>query len=129
MSFRKQMIEKKCYSERRITIMLNLNKESIYIGNFKNGKTQNIECRLGRRLYYIDIDKDCFSTYIELYKKVKKNRHDFSKYDPEAEKHDVCVKNNAVLSRDFFENMAEIERAQFIIGIYYKNLHNIALRW
>ena len=38
--------------------MINLNQQSVFIAEMPFGKTQNIECRLGRSLYMLDVDKN-----------------------------------------------------------------------
>ena len=30
--------------------MVNLNHDGLFIGNFTNGKTQNVECKLGEKI-------------------------------------------------------------------------------
>lgn len=98
--------------------MLNLNKELVFLSKFENGKTQNIECRLGRCLYFIDIEKNAANAHIHFYKKIKKNRNDFSKYDANSKLYSIRIKNDALLDREFFENIAEIAKAQHIADKY-----------
>ncbi len=101
--------------------MINLNHEGLFISKFNYGKTQNIECRLGKKIYYIDIDKNSNCTFLDFYRKINE-RNKFSKYTKEAEKSSVTVKNNAVLFREFFENILEIEKAQRIMNKYIQEL-------
>lgn len=84
----------------------------INIGNFKYGWTQNIEIKIGRKLYLMDVKKDCSSCWIEVYRKLNKDRKKYSKYDPRAKATCIRVENNAVLDYRFFENIHEIERVQ-----------------
>ena len=43
------------------------------------GKNQNIEVRLGRKLYMVDVDKNAQAAHIDFYKKVKSDREKYSK--------------------------------------------------
>lgn len=97
--------------------MINLNKDILFIGNFEYGKTQNIECRLGRKLYLIDIDKNVNTTCLHFYKKMDTDRNKHSKYDV-SESYRIIVKNEALLDKNVFKNIAEIEKAQFITSQY-----------
>lgn len=101
--------------------MINLNHDGLFIGNFTNGKTQNVECKLGKKLYYVDIDKNSCNTTLDFYRKLGE-RDKFSKYDKEANRVSVTVKNSAVLFREFFENISEIEKAQRIMNKYVQEL-------
>lgn len=93
----------------------------IYIADFEYGSTQNIEIKIGRRLYLIDVKKDSGSSWIEVYRKLNKDRKRYSKYDPRAKAACIRVENNAVLDSQFFNNIHEIERAQFTCSLY-KNI-------
>ena len=42
--------------------MINLNNEYIYLWQYSNGRHQNIEVRLGRKLYLVDIYKNSSTT-------------------------------------------------------------------
>ena len=103
--------------------MLNLNKDSLFISNFDNGTTQNIECRLGRCLYYIDLSKNSNDTTLYFYRKIAKQRNRFSKYSKEAGCISVTLRNDALLDRNFFENIREIARAQEIVSKYNQKLY------
>ena len=78
------------------------------------GKNQNIEVRIGRKLYMVDVDKDALLAHLDFYKKVKSDRTKYSKYDPEAEMVSVTVRNDVRLDKNFFENIEEISKAQTV---------------
>lgn len=92
--------------------MVNLNKEGLYMSLFPYGKTQNVEVRIGRKLYMVDVDRNALSTNIDFYRKVSADRQSYSKYDREADLVIVMVQPDARLGRDFFENIREIKKAQ-----------------
>lgn len=97
----------------------NLNHETgIFLSNFEYGKTQNVEVKIGRKTYLCDFDKSSAGARVDFYKKLNKNRPSFSKYDPEAEKHSASIKSDAVLRREFFLEIEEIEKAQRILYRY-----------
>lgn len=89
--------------------MTNLNKTIILISNFPYGETQNEIIKVGRKLYYMDIDKNSNSTLIEIYN-YKKDRVSMSKYMADLSL--VFVKNDAIIDRDFIENIKDIEKAR-----------------
>ena len=91
--------------------MINLNKDDIYLWKYGHGDTQNIEVRLGHKLYMIDIYKDCSITRIDFYKKQSANRCNYSKYG-NGSVLSVRVKPDVILDRKFFENIREIKEAQ-----------------
>lgn len=93
--------------------MINLNKEFLNIGKLPNGKTQNIEIKIGRKLYYVDVDKNCESACIDFYKKIGTDRKNQSKYGVDGVL-GVFVKIDALLGRDFFEEIEDIDKAQKI---------------
>ena len=96
--------------------MYNLNGScsSIFIGEFEFGKKQNIEVKIGRKFYLMDIDKNNEYTRIDFYRKLNVDRKKYSKYDKNAECSSVWIKNNALLNKKFFENIKDIENAQRI---------------
>lgn len=96
--------------------MLNLNHSVLSLRDLPFGKTQNFEIKIGRKTYLCDIDKNSASVCVELFDKVPGKRENFSKYA--ANLHSVYVKPDAVLDRDFFEHIAEIEAAQRVINRY-----------
>lgn len=98
--------------------MLNLNDTVLDLGKYENGDTQNIECKLGRKLYMIDISKNYRWAEVMFYKKLNKDRKKYSKYG-KADLHVIYVKPNACLNREIFENIAEINKAQCIRNCYY----------
>lgn len=93
--------------------MLNLNKEFLNVGKMPIGKTQNIEIKIGRKLYYVDVDKNRDSACIDFYKKIGTDRTRQSKYNIDGIL-GVFVKPDALLNRTFFEQIEEIEKAQMI---------------
>lgn len=95
--------------------MLNLNKEFLNIGKLPNGKTQNIEVKIGKKLYYVDVDKNCEVSCVDFYKKIGADRTKQSKYGVDGVL-GVFVKVDALLGRDFFEQIEEIKKAQEIYG-------------
>lgn len=102
--------------------MINLNNEILFVGKFKCGKTQNIECRLGHNLYLIDIDKNSDCTTLDFYKKANSSREFFSKYDAQSELVSLTIQNEALLDRNFFENIKEIANAQKIVERHSQKL-------
>lgn len=97
--------------------MINLNREYLVVNKFEFGKHE-ISAKIGKSFYYIGIDKSACGTYVELFKKIAKNRNYQSKYDAESELHGVFVNNNAVLGRTFFEKISEIEKAANLLSNY-----------
>ena len=97
----------------------NLNHEfGIFLEKFKYGHTQNVEVKIGRKIFLLDVGKDFSVACIDVYRKLSKDRSKFSKYDPEANLHSVFVKNDACLCRNFFEDIESIEKAQYIFRKY-----------
>lgn len=104
----------------KVIDMLNLNDplNSIRVKDFECGRTQNIEVRIGRRLYMVDVIKTEMISYVELYRKVCSDRTKYSKYEPKAKMVSAKVKSNACLHKDFFENLQELKKAQDIYSKY-----------
>lgn len=99
--------------------MVNLNKEGLSLSLFPYGKTQNVEVRIGRKLYMLDVDRNALYTDIDFYRKVSADREKYSKYDPEAELVSVVqVRSDSVLNKDFFEKIREISKAQDLCKKY-----------
>lgn len=96
--------------------MLNLNNSMLSLRDLPFGKTQNLELKIGRKTYLCDIEKDSASAFVELFDKLPGKRENFSKYDTNY--HSAHVKPDALLDRDFFEHIAEIESAQRVIKQY-----------
>lgn len=92
---------------------INLNHQSLFLGRFPYGKSQRVPVKLGRKNYYMDVDKNRISAYVCLY-----SRNAKSKYDRDAEKSCVFVKPDAMLSKGFFERLGEISKAQAIYTKY-----------
>ena len=98
--------------------MINLNKEGLYMSLFPYGKTQNVEVRIGRKLYMVDVDRNAHSAYVEFYKRVAADRETYSKYSFDADMVGITVKPDTVLTREFFEKIKEIRRAQTFVWKY-----------
>lgn len=94
-------------------MFLNLNHECFKIGDLPNGKTQNIELKIGQKLYYVDIDKNHNSASLDFYKKNKTDRIKQSKYSSNGVL-TVFIKTDAILNRKFFEEINNIKKAQEI---------------
>jgi len=84
----------------------------ISLASMPCGKTQNIIIRVGRKMYYMDVNKDCDCACVEVYD-YHKVRNSFSKYG--ANHHFVMCKPDAYLTKKFFERIAEIQIAQHIV--------------
>jgi len=78
----------------------------IYINEYDAGK-HHILTNDGRT---IELRKNKTYTDIEVWNTSAKSR-----YDADADMHSVTVRNKAVLSDDFFNDIAEIEKAQRMI--------------
>lgn len=93
--------------------MINLNDASnIFLSRFDCGKSA-IEVKISRKIYLLDIVKhEGGSADITLYRKLDKDRNKYSKHDPEANAHMVFVKGDAMIDREFLENIEAIEKAQ-----------------
>ncbi len=102
--------------------MINLNKESVFVAEMPFGKTQNIECRLGRRLYMIDVDKNACTVHVSFYRRLNSDREKYSKYDPAAQCCMVTVAQKAILDRKFFKNIYTISTAQCVCHLYAEYL-------
>ena len=61
--------------------IINLNHQSIFIAKMPFGKTQNITCRLGRKLYMLDINKNACMVHVSFYHRLNSEREKYSKYD------------------------------------------------
>lgn len=99
--------------------LINLNTgDNVNIGKLPYGTTRDIPIKLGNKLYLLDAQKQVTGAYISFYRRVKADRKKYSKYDREAELVTVYVKADAVLFRNFFENIKEISKAQEIYRAY-----------
>ena len=103
--------------------IINLNRQSIFIAKIPFGKNQNIICRLGRKLYMLDVDKNACTVHISFYRHLNSNRKKYSKYDPAAQCDAVTVAKKAILDRKFFENIHKISAAQHICNMYAEYIH------
>ena len=100
----------------------NLNKESIYLSTFNFGKTYNIEIKIGKKFYILDVDKNRISAHIDFYKKSNSRREFYSKYD---DSYLVClsVEKNSILDKKFFENIKVIACCKEFLEEYRNILH------
>lgn len=103
--------------------IINLNRQSIFIAKIPFGKTQNIICRLGRRLYMLDVAKNACTVHISFYRRLNSDREKYSKYEPAAQCSAVSVAQKAILDRKFFENIHTISEAQSICNMYAEYIH------
>lgn len=93
--------------------MLNLNERYLDVKRLDFGKTQNIEVKIGRNLYYVDVNKNQDRAVIDFYPKTTKNRNGQSKYSGGVL--GVAVKPEAALGREFFEDIEQIKAAQEVM--------------
>lgn len=93
--------------------MIDLNKESLSLAEYQNGKKYRIEVKVNNLYYYIDIDKDMNSCLIDIYLMCDK-----SKYAPECSLRSVWVRNDAIITDSFIQESKEIEKAQRIYDRY-----------
>lgn len=86
----------------------NMNHESLFLNEIPFGKNYKISLKIGRRNYFLDVNKSSESASIDLYP-----ANAISKY---ACNSILCVKvkNDAMLTRDFFEEIEAIKKAQEI---------------
>lgn len=101
--------------------MVNLNRnEYLNVKALDYGKTQNIIVKLGRCLYYVDVNKNNDSANVDFYKKTSPERNKQSKYSTDGTL-GVTVKNDSFLNREFFDNISKIKDAQNV----YRRFGNI----
>lgn len=93
---------------------INTNEFGVSMNNFEMGLTRGIEIIVNEDEYFCDIDKNSSAAFITLYK-AGESKHSNSAMS-------VFVKPNAYLMKDFFENFAEIARAQFWVNKYKADL-------
>ena len=114
---------KRRYEKMKKESIINLNHQSIFIAKMPFGKTQNIICRLGRRLYMLDVDKNACTVRINFYCRLNSERKKYSKYEPAAHCSGVTVSKKAILDRKFFENIYKISAAQNTCNMYAEYIH------
>lgn len=102
---------------------INLNRENLNLKNIECGTTI-IEAKLGKRKYMIDISKCLDSASIDFYHKERTDRNKYSKYLVKGAVYCVFVKPDVYLTREFFERIAEISKAQEI----YTDFSNVLKR-
>ena len=91
---------------------INLNHEKVFVSECEYGRTQDIEIRVGRQTFLMDIQKVNSHAHIMVYKKLGADRQKYSKYHPKAELKCVRVKPEAILDKRFFELIDKLEEAQ-----------------
>lgn len=94
---------------------INLNHEYFELPKYRYGRTQLIEIKLGKKRYFVDIDKGAVYTVIDMYDFGAK-----SKYG--SNRHSVYVNSEVCLNRKFFESFEEIEKAQEIYKRFDREL-------
>lgn len=102
--------------------MVNLNYDCIRIEELTTGWKQSIEIKVGKRHMMLDVRKDCCNAYIDVYKKLNRDRGSYSKYSPKAKMHYVILKNTAIITRSMIEDIEQIQRAQKILEKYKSDL-------
>lgn len=102
----------------KLNEIVNLNKTDIYLSVLPCGKTQNIKIKIGRKIFLLDIDKNSGSSCIDFYNYCNSDRKSFSKYDKEANNCRMLVENDAILTKDFFENIYGIKKAAQLMEKY-----------
>lgn len=93
--------------------MINMNKQTISLRDYENGRTSAVEIKLGRNIYLLDIYADTHTAIIDMY-----NRTTGGKYSRNAKMHTVTVNRYAVLNKEFFLNFIEIVHAQQLKAKY-----------
>jgi hypothetical protein len=103
---------------------INLNHNKLYLADIPNGSTQNIEVKVGRKTYMVDINKNSASAYVCVYDKLSRKRNAYSKYSDNL--HAVHTRVDATLDREFIERIEEIEKAVALIEHfgYPRNVFN-----
>lgn len=99
---------------------INLNHDDLKLALLPFGKTQNIELKIGKKLYYCDVEKGRNYVILDFYKKICPDRTKQSKYGSASIVLGLQVKSDSVLSRFFFEDIKEIEKACRIYRNYHK---------
>ena len=99
------------------TNIINLNHTIIRLEDFPYGKTQDLIVKVGRKLYYMDINKDKLFATVDIYNYCGE-RSSFSKYGSKADMHFIYLEPVGLIDRDLFEHAAEIEKAQTLLTKY-----------
>lgn len=97
--------------------MINLNKNIIFLEKYPCGKHME-EVKMGRNFYILEIEKNSGSSAVSLYRKLNARRESYSKYG-NANLHMIFVKNDAILDREFLEQIEELEKAQSLVRKYH----------
>lgn len=96
-------------------ITLNLNKHTLLVEKFDFGKT-TIVVKIGRKKFYLDIDKNRIGYTLTLYNLVNKDRTKFSKYDEKANAVMMTFNEYRLFDRNFFENMEQIQKSEQLLN-------------
>ncbi len=96
----------------------NLNHEIISVNDFPYGKTQAVIVKVGKRQYYIDVDKCSQSITLSVYDVVSKARKTFSKYDANLRFITLSTKNLHYIDRQFMSDLDEIILADKLVKKY-----------
>ena len=90
----------------------NLNHESIYLSTFPYGKTLLI-VKVGRKRFYLDVEKNSETIFVERYEFVSSDRKSFSKHDREANAIMLSFKTEhaPIIDRKLLEGFPEIKKA------------------
>lgn len=96
--------------------MINMNKESIFLRNYENGRCAAVDIKVGRNIYLLDIYTDTHTALIDMYERTRGG-----KYSRDAKLHTVTVNRYAVLNKEFFLDFVEIAHAQRLRSKYRLN--------
>ena len=80
------------------------------------GKHHRLIIKIGRKKYYMDINKDKLHAYIELYDYVPDSKYNNSNL------HGIWVNSNAYIDKVFLLNIDAIEKAERIVERYRHEL-------
>lgn len=101
----------------------NLNHgKCLFVSVLPHGRGQ-CEIKIGRHWRMIEFNKNASYTRLDIFNKLNNDRNKYSKYDSDACMVSITVENNAVLSRDFFVERYEIEKALKMVRKYRSKLY------
>ena len=103
--------------------IINLNHQDFNLSTLPYGKTQNIQLKVGRKIYLMDTDKSALSITVDIYNEISKNRNTFSKYSDKANLKSLRLANDCFLSRDLVEDFDELEKAVSLVDKYKRDLN------
>lgn len=96
----------------------NLNHEIIPVDDIPYGKTQAVIVKVGKRQYYIDVDKCSQSIALSVYDVVSKERKSFSKYEANLRFITLSTKNLHYIDRQFMCDLDEIILTDSLVKKY-----------